>query len=122
MPAGKSALIVEAEFLIALDLQRMLEGLGFLDLRICRHPTEALRQATGWTGVGLAVIEVRHHSGDALHLVGMLRQHRVPTIAITSDTEVLRGIDGLADIPVNGKPVSEDQLAAAIHRILGTPA
>lgn len=122
MSPGKTALVVEAEFLIALDLQRMLEAHGFAETLLARHAAEARELSTHWPRLALAVIELRLHDQQSLDLVTALQRHKVPTVAITSDVELTHGIDGSTTIPVLGKPLSEDQLASAIHRTLGAPA
>jgi DNA-binding response OmpR family regulator len=122
MSPGKTALVIEAEFLIALDLQRMLEAHGFAETLLARHAAEALELSGSWQRLSLAVVEIRLHDQPSFDLLTALQEHQVPTVAITSDVELTHGIDGFATIPVLGKPLSEDQLASAIHRTLGALA
>mgnify|MGYP001443617203 CR=1 FL=1 len=122
MSTGKTALIVEAEFLIALDLQRMLEGLGFSEILLARNVAEGRDFLAQRPDVAVALIEFRLHDPDGLDLVVRLHAKGVPTVAITSDAELRHGIHELAAVPVLGKPVAEDQLALAICRLLGAPA
>jgi DNA-binding response OmpR family regulator len=122
MSCGKTALIVEPEFLIALDLQRVLEASGFSETLFARSPAEARELSSQWPRLSLALVEFRLFGEETLALAAALHRHGVPTIGISSDVELTRGIDGLPAIPVLGKPVSDALLSAAVHRILGTPA
>lgn len=119
MSPGKTALVVEAEFLIALDLQRMLEAHGIAETLLARDAAEAEELSARWPEVALAVVEFRLDDQQAVDLLSALQRDQVPTVAITSDVELTHGIDGFATIPVLSKPLSEDQLASAIHRIAG---
>ncbi len=122
MCTGKTALIVEAEFLIALDLQRMLEGLGFTETLLARDVAEARGFLARRPDLAVAVVECRLNDADRLDLVTELHAGSVPTVTITSDAELRHGIQGLDAVPVLGKPVAEDQLGFAIRSVLGAPA
>jgi CheY-like chemotaxis protein len=120
MLAGQTVLIVESEFLIALDIQRCLEELGAAHTVFARNTLEALDAIERWPGFGLALVEVHgDHEDDAALLHG-LGEAGVKLVLLTADAMVPRAAFRPSSAPVVMKPFLEDDLASAITRALAS--
>ena len=118
MLTGRTALVVEEEFLIALDIQRMLETLGVGQTLFARTPAEAEQLRARWPEVALAIVEVRTGDAPALTLAESLMTAAIPTVLITADIDAQHGIVGMLTLPVVIKPIPEEHMATAIRRAL----
>lgn len=114
---GLPVLIVEAEFLIALDTQRMLEQHGAGQTLFARNVEEARQLRTRWPDLALAVVEVHFESSSALQLHAELAAAGIPVVLTTGDVNLSRMLTGSAP-PVVVKPVPEFGLASAIAQAL----
>jgi CheY-like chemotaxis protein len=122
MLAGQTVLIVESEFLIALDIQRCLEAFGAAQTIFARNPAEVLCAIDRWPGFGLALVEVRHqHDEDAALLRG-LDKAGIKLVLLTADATLRRGHPGFPAAPVVMKPFLEDDLAGALQQALASPS
>jgi len=117
---GRTVLIVEEEFLIALDLQRMLEGLGVGQTLFARNAAEAEQLRAQWPDIALALVEIRYEDAPAESLVSRLADARIPVVLTTSDDGVRRGLPQFFHLPLVVKPVPESALASATHKALAT--
>lgn len=113
---GRTALVVEEEFLIALDIQRMLETQGAGQTLFARTVAEAALMRDRWSEIGVAVVEVRIRDAAGLQLVDDLRRAGVPTILTTADVTV--GRVPYPELSVLPKPIAEDAMASAIRQAL----
>ncbi|HTN62900.1 MAG TPA: hypothetical protein VL147_15375 [Devosia sp.] len=120
MLAGQTVLIVETEFLIALDIQRCLETFGAAQTIFARDTAEALNTASLWPSFGLALVEFRHGQDDDLALLQGLRQADVKLVLLTADTVSRGGDASLPSLPVVTKPFLEEDLASAIRQALAS--
>lgn len=118
MFSGKRILIVETEFLIALDTQRILEGAEANGIVFARTPSEAARLESRWTGFDLAVCEVPLGKADEQALFHTIRSHGVGLVLTTVDVGLRHGLPGLDGVPVLVKPFSEQDLLAACRAAL----
>lgn len=109
---GRPALIVEEEFLIALDLQRMLEGLGVGQTLFARNVLEARQLRKHWPDLALAIVEMRADGTDDRQLTAELAAAAVPLVITTGDFGLSRTLTGAT--PVVVKPIPEQSLASAI--------
>lgn len=115
---GRSALIVEEEFLIALDIQRMLENLNVGQTLFARSVAEAEQLVSSSPDIGLAIIEVHLDNTDAARLAERLSAAGVPVVLTTADMAIRRGFSTLPNLPVVIKPMPEDIMASAIEQAL----
>lgn len=122
MLTGQTALVVEEEFLIALDIQRMLEAQGVGQTLFARTPAEAEQLRARWPEIALAIVEVRTGDAPALALAESLVAAGIPTVLITADINARHGIVGTLTLPVVIKPIPEEDMATAIRRALSAPA
>jgi CheY-like chemotaxis protein len=112
MLSGRPALIVEEEFLIALDIQRMLEAIGVGQTLFARNAAEAHHLQAQWSELSVAILELRLSDPRNRALADELAALGIPVVIITGD----RGHK--IDAPLVSKPVSEEALASAIQQAL----
>lgn len=116
MHNGRTALIVEEEFLIALDIQRMLENQGIGHTLFARTPAEAAQLQPRLDDLAIAIVEMHAHDAAVFRLIEDLRTAGVPIVLITSDVAFRsRSGSGLSDLAVVIKPIPEDGMANAIR-------
>ena len=112
-------LIVEDEPLIALDLQRILEGLGHRVASIARTHKDALKAAQ-LKKPGLVIADIRLADGSSgLDAVNdILRSFSVPVVFVTAFPEKLT--TGLGPEPtfLIPKPFREDAVKAIVSQVL----
>lgn len=118
MLAGRTVLIVEAQYLIALDLQNSLEDLAAGEVVIAQDPAHAQDLAGQWTSCTLAIIEVERDLSEHIALAGALLRSGIPVIGLTADPDLRRHINWLADTPILLKPVPSEIVTAAIAAVL----
>jgi two-component system, response regulator PdtaR len=119
MLGGRTVLIVEEEFLIALDIQGMLEDLGVGETLLARNADEADLMIGRADQVHLAIVEVRPDAPEGQRLLSRCRQHGIPVIVCTGDFELKSGAPALAGAPLVFKPVHQVELSDAINKVLG---
>jgi len=112
-------LIIEDEPLIALELKRILEGLGHRVVALARTQRDALKAAKA-KRPGLVIADIRLADGtsgvDAVN--AMLRRFSVPVVFVTAFPELLttgRGPEPTFLIP---KPFREDAVTAVVSQVL----
>jgi len=111
---GQTVLIVEAEFLIALDIQRMLETLTAGPLIFARSPEEAHEHRQRWPEVGLAIVEIGRDEDPALSLLAALQESGIALIIVTTDSALHQGHPTFPGAPVVIKPMIEDAFRSAV--------
>jgi DNA-binding LytR/AlgR family response regulator len=116
---GRKALILEKEFLIALDLQRVLEGFQVGETLFAHNAAEAGHWHRRWPDIALGLIEIHQDDPPTEALVATLLDAGVPVVLITADTALLQGYSRFPRLPVLIKPVPEPELKAAITAALG---
>lgn len=110
---GRPVLIVEREFLIALDIQRMLEPLGAGQTLFARNTEEARQLGARWPELALAIVEIQIEDVSARALAAELAAASIPVIATSGDINMVRRI-GTMPLTVILKPIPEEQLASAV--------
>lgn len=118
MLKGRAALIVEEEFLIALDIQRMLEGLGVGQTLFARDAEEARQLRSHWPDLALAIVELRPDASRNERLPQDLAAAGIPFVVTTGDFSLSRQLGATA--PVVLKPIPEQALASAIAQALAS--
>jgi len=119
---GTTVLVVEEEFLIALDIQRMLEALGAGEIFFARSAAEARRQQELWAGAGLAIIDMALHRAAALELIPQLLAGGVPVVLCSADAGLKHlGVPQFPNLPVVTKPMAETDLVHAIGKVFSSP-
>jgi len=112
------AFIIEDEYLIAKDLQDMLDDLGFTKFSFARSEDAAVLGANQGD-IDLITADVRLLPGDGVTAVEAICAERsIPVLFITAYREELE--ERKPDAVVLQKPVKEEELAAAVRKLLGS--
>lgn len=122
MLAGRTVLIVDAEYLIALDLEQRLEALGAGPAVIATSAANAVERAETWTDCALALIEIEEFLPQSMALAQTVRRAGIPVIAITADASLANGSNRADDIPFLLKPIEGAALTETTRAVLtGSP-
>lgn len=107
------AFIIEDDYLIAKDLQDMLEDLGFTKFSFARSEDAAIMCA-GEENIDLVTADVRLLPGDGVNAVETICAKRnLPVLFITAYREELE--ERKPGALVLQKPVKQEDLAAAVR-------
>lgn len=117
MLKGRSALIVEEEFLIALDIQRMLETMDVGQILFARNADEARQLRAHWPDLALAIVELRMDASRNHQLPEDLVEAGIPLVITTGDFALSRQL-AAGNAPVIVKPIPEEALASAVAKAL----
>ena len=118
MLTGRTALVVEEEFLIALDIQRMLETLGVGQTLFARTAVEAEQLQARWPEIAIAIVEIRAGDASTSALAESLVAARIPTVLVTADFNARHGIAEALALPVVVKPIPEEHMTEAIGQVI----
>ena len=119
---GSTVLVVEEEFLIALDIQRMLENLDVGQVVFARSVDEAQGFREHWTGARLAIVEVTLQRHQAFALIATLQSLGICVVLSSADGSLRHGIEQFPTLPVVLKPMAEHDLVQAIGLAISPPA
>ncbi|UYO01140.1 MAG: hypothetical protein KIT02_08060 [Devosia sp.] len=120
MLSGRAALIVESEYIIGMDVQALLQGLGAEPVYIVRTSAEAAEVLQRDISVSLAVIEAETHKPELIDLVLRLTGLGITVICTTADRQLAHDRPELTGHTLLVKPVPEDDLLAAITAVFGS--
>ena len=115
-PRGPLVLVVEDEFLLAIDLALLLERRGYRVLGPAATVAEALRLLDGGETPGAALLDVNLRGETVTPVAARLRALRVPFVLASAYDDARLAALGLAGAPNVGKPASDDRLLAALAR------
>jgi CheY-like chemotaxis protein len=109
-------LIIEDEMLIAMDIEHMLEDLGFDSFDIADSPSQALAKAKAQTP-DLITADVRIVGGTGIEAVSAIHDALgpIPTVYVTGNLDVVREQHAPAVVE---KPISPQSFAAACEWVL----
>lgn len=108
--------MIEDDYLIAKDLQDMLESLGFTKFSFARSEDAAVMGA-GEENIDLITADVRLLPGDGVNAVeAICAKRNLPVLFITAYREELE--DRKPGALVLQKPVKPDDLAAAVRWLM----
>src|SRR5688500_2382669 len=111
------AFIIEDDYLICETLQDMLERLGFTEFSFARSEDAAVFGATE-RPINLITADVRLLPGEGLTSVeSIFTRRQIPVTSVTGYAEELQNRAPKAT--VIQKPVKEEELAAAVRKVLG---
>jgi CheY-like chemotaxis protein len=109
---GRTVLVVETQFIVALSIQTMLESFG-ATVVLAGSARDARAQAAITSGVTLAIMELETDT-DLVGLAMTLAGRGVPVIGMSADSRLERGMPGLPGTPILMKPIPDEDLEAAI--------
>jgi two-component system, response regulator PdtaR len=110
-PDGRLVLVVEDEFLIAMDLELLLRRHGWRVLGPAATVAEALRLLRGETP-DVALLDVNLRGEPVTPVAEELRARGVPFVLASAYDG--RAVAALANAPSIGKPTDERRLLAAL--------
>ena len=108
--SGVTVLIIEDEFLIAADLQRIVEGAGAGPVLLASSTAAAHGFLDGDRPIDLGILDLKLGSEDGIPLARELRDRGIPFIVVT-------GLDHTIDFPdvdVVQKPYADREIAEAL--------
>lgn len=119
MLAGRTVLIVETEFIIALGIQAVVEHLNARSVVVASSVADALDKVAHWSHAGLAIIELESNRPELIEFARQLSQGGIPVLGLSADTRLAFGVPELPGTPILIKPIPDEELAAAVARRLG---
>ena len=118
-PGGQVVLVVEDEFLIAWDLELLLERHGWRVLGPAATVAEALRLLDGGETPGAALLDVNLRGETVTPVAARLRALGVPFVLASAYDGPWLAAMGLAGAPNVSKPAGERVLLAALAKAVG---
>lgn len=109
MLSGRTVLIVEAQYLIALDLQNTLDQLGPGKVVIAQNATHARELSEEWQTCGLAIVEVERNLPEQIAFARELARSGIPVIGLTADSDLQQHLNWSARMPILLKPASTER-------------
>lgn len=113
--AGMHVLVMEDEFLIAMDVEELCREHGAADVTIVRRLDE-LGGRSIEQEVNVAILDVMLGGTSTTDFARTLTQHRIPFVFATGYTDFEEHLD--AGVEVVGKPYSAADLIAALERAM----
>ncbi len=119
-PDGRLVLVVEDEFLIAMDLELLLQEHGWRVLGPAATVAEALRLLQGETP-DVALLDINLQGELVTPVAEELRARGVPFVLASAYDGHKLGVVALAKAPSIGKPTDERRLLAALRQAVAPP-
>jgi CheY-like chemotaxis protein len=118
--AGKCFLVLDDEFLIALDIQQLLESAGAGRVACTGNAADALTAIEAAQTFDLAMLDFRlTGSTSSLDVADALVKAGIPFVFLTGMRGDRQMKERYPDVPVVEKPYDEKSLIKAIIRALG---
>jgi DNA-binding NarL/FixJ family response regulator len=118
MLAGQTVLIVEAQYLIALDLQNSLDDLAPGKVVIAQDPVHAKEIEHDWSDCTLAIVEIERELAQSVAFAGELVRNGVPVIVLTADPDLHQSLNWWAGTQILLKPVPAENVTAAVAAVI----
>ncbi len=115
---GRRVLILEDEFLIAMDVEQLCREHGADQVAIVRNIAETEASGFGLEEFDVAIIDVMVDGRSSLDFAGRLRDSRVPFIFASGYPEEDGVFAGFPGIAVVAKPYAGQKLIGAIVEAL----
>ena len=119
MLAGRTVLVVETEFIIALGIQAVVEQLDARSVVLASNAADALDKVAHWSHAGLAIIELEFNRPELIEFAREISQSGIPVLGLSADTRLAFGVPELPGTPGLIKPIPDEELAEAVARRLG---
>lgn len=120
MLTGLKILIVEEEeYLIALDIERIVLAAGAKSATVARGAAEALELMEAGERFDLAIIEMPREGTQADSLARQLQANDSALVVCSADSLARAEIGQLGEVPVVAKPFAEEDLLAGCGEALG---
>lgn len=120
MLLGANVLIIEDEYLIALEIQRILEDAGTRPPDIVGSVTDAASRPDIETRTDLLILSIGADLAPAIAFGRAMHRAGVPVLLVSVESEHREGVPGLDGIETLIKPFTDAELiAAATAAMLG---
>lgn len=115
---GMRVLVMEDEFLIAMDVEQLCREHGAAEVTIIRHIEEF---GSGlWDGepFHVAILDVMLGGNPTTEIARQLFDRGIPFVFATGYTDIQEHFDAAAEVEVVGKPYAGRELIAAVGRAM----
>jgi two-component system, response regulator PdtaR len=118
--AGRRCLVLDDEFLIALDIQQILERAGALHVACAASATEAIELLSQDQKFDLAILDVKLSGPDrnSLDVAALLAEKKIPFVFLTGMRVDDVHAKQFPQAPVIEKPYDVASLLDAVRRAL----
>lgn len=112
-------LLVDDEFLVALDMQSILESAGAAEVLSFSSQGPALNAAAGEGRIDVAVLDFKLGAdATSLPIAAVLAAKKIPFVFLTGMSRDSEHLRGHPTVPLVQKPFSAESLLAALRRAL----
>ena len=119
--AGKRCLVLDDEFLIALDIQQILESAGAASVVCAGNAADALDAVRRGPRFDLAVLDVKlsGDTGSSITVAAALVEQNTPFVFLTGMRGETEHTRKFPRSPIVDKPYQASALLEALRRVLG---
>ncbi|QND51026.1 hypothetical protein HB779_03320 [Phyllobacterium sp. 628] len=110
----KRLLVLEDEYLIGLELERIAEECGVRSTHVVSTVAELLFWIESQQTCDIAILEVKARGTSSLEAATRLQQRGIPVVFTTAYDQQRGGIPGFMDVPVVLKPYDTAQIVQAV--------
>ena len=122
MLSSRTILIVEAQYIVALDIEATLYCLGAERVVIAQDAVHAAIIAEQWADCTLAIVELERERPDQIALAGDLVRRGIAVIGLTTDHDLPKTHGWISSTPIVLKPVQANHLIDAVARAIAESA
>lgn len=114
---GKRLLVLEDEYLIGLELERIAEDCGIGSVQLVTTIEDLMVWIQSGAECDIAIIEVEARGMSSLPAASLLRARGLPIVFTTAYESERAGIPGFEGVPVVGKPYGRNQIVQAVAAV-----
>lgn len=116
--SAERVLLVEDEWLIAMDVEQTCREHGVTDVRMIHSYDELAEAMKSGSDVDAAILDVRISNRWTFDFARLLRDRKVPFVFATGYPDMPVLSEEFADVPVVSKPYTGKQLIEALASVL----
>ena len=118
---AKSVLVIEDQFLIAIDTEQALHKAGAVDVRLASSVGDALRMLASFAP-DVAVVDFILGDGTGVDVAKALTERQIPFVFATGYGDDVPNPAPYGHVPVVRKPYSVEELISQLNRAIVTVA
>lgn len=118
---AKSVLVIEDQFLIALDVEQALRRAGATDVRLASSVREALQVLTEFVPEA-AVLDLVLREGTGVEVARALAERQVPFVFATGYGNGVPIPAPYGHVPIVRKPFTAEELISQLNRVVAAGA
>jgi DNA-binding response OmpR family regulator len=115
---GRSILILEDEYLIAMDVEQSCLEWGAREVKILRNVADLGERPFAQPDFDAAILDLRLGGETTTSFAFELAQHGIPFVFATGLTDIDEIVAEFPGVPVIGKPYSGDELVRVLAEII----